>query len=212
MDEAALREAMVEVGERLWSRGLVGATEGNLSARLTKGRFLCTPSGISKGHLGSGDLVMLDPSGNPIEGREPSTEIRMHLRLYARRPDCGAVVHAHPPIATGFALAGEPIPDGFLPEASVVLGPVALVPFAMPGTDDVPDAMEPLLNLHKTFLLANHGAVAMGADLWDAYNRMETLERIAHILFVSRLLATPKPLPAEAAKVFRERYLHGRLD
>lgn len=189
---------MCEVGRRLWQRGLIGATEGNLSARISPQRILCTPTGFSKGHLKPADLVVIDNHGNVVEGEGPSTEIRMHLRIYQRRPDCEAVVHAHPPVATGFALAGEEIPDDLLPESATVLGSVASVPFCMPGTDEVPEALDPLLDDHKTFLLGHHGATVMGKDLMDAYHRMETLERVARIVLTARTLGEARPMPAKA--------------
>ena len=201
---------MCEVGRRLWQRGLVGATEGNLSARLSPQRILCTPAGLCKGHLRPADLVVIDNKGTVIEGSVPSTEIKMHLRIYQKRPDCQAVVHAHPPVATGFALAGEDIPDDVLPESIVVLGSVATVPFAMPGTDELPDALEPLLEDHKSFLISHHGAVVMGKDLLDAYNRMETLERIAQVLLYAKQVGKVRPMPAKAfAKLQKE--LNGKL-
>lgn len=202
---------MCEVGRRLWQRGLVGATEGNLTARLGNDRLLCTPSGLSKGHLKPDDLLVIDLKGKPIGEGKPSSEIKMHLRIYERRPDCMAVVHAHPPIATGLALAGESIPDNLMPEAAEVLGPVALVPFGMPGTDEVPDALDPLLDEHKSFLLSHHGATVMGRDIWDAYHRMETLERIAHIVLVAKLVDQPRPMPADAFKTILATSLTGKL-
>lgn len=198
MKDLALRAQMCEVGRRLWQRGLIGATEGNISARISPQRILCTPAGLSKGHLKPADLVVLDNHGSVCEGGSPSTEILMHLRMYQRRPDCEAIIHAHPPVATGFALAGEDIPDDVLPESICVLGSVASVPFGLPGTDEVPNAMEPLLEDHKTFLLSHHGAAVMGKDLWDAYNRMETLERVAAIILAARQLGAVRPLPSRA--------------
>lgn len=196
MNELKLRAEMCEVGRRLWQRGLVGATEGNISVRLSPQRILCTPTGLSKGHMQPKDLIVIDNHGNPVSGEgRPSSEIKLHVRVLQRRADCMAVVHAHPPIATGFSLAGEEIPDNLLPESIYVLGSVATVPFCMPGTDEVPEAIDPLLDDHKTFLLSHHGAATMGKDLWDAYNRMETLERVAKIILVARLLERPRPLP-----------------
>lgn len=112
-----------------------------------------------------------------------------------------AVVHAHPPIATAFTLAGESIPDDLLPESIYVLGRVVTIPFCMPGTDEVPDGLEPLMHDHKVFLLSHHGAATMGKDLWDAYNRMETLERVARVIWVARTLGAPKPLPNRALEL-----------
>lgn len=212
MTELQLRATLCEVGRRLWQRGLVGATEGNLSVRLNSKTLLTTPTGASKGHLRPDDLVATDLKGNPVRGGSPSSEFKLHLRIYEKRKDCQAVIHAHPPVATAFALAGESIPDNLLMEAGYVLGSVATVPFAMPGTYEVPDAIEPLLEDHKTFLMSHHGAVVMGRDLMDAYNRMETLERIAKVVMVARLLDGPKPLPDRAFDHLLATALHGRLD
>jgi L-fuculose-phosphate aldolase len=210
MPEAELRSQMCEVGRRLWQRGLIGATEGNFSARLDDKRLLCTPSGLSKGHMSPEDLLIIDMEGSPLVRGKPSSEIKMHLRLFQKRPDCMAVVHAHPPVATGFTLAGEPIPDDLLPESMYVLGPVATVPFGMPGTNEVPDGLEPYLDGHKTFLLSHHGAVVMGNSLMDACYRMETLERVAQIVLTARVLGGANPLAAADFQRLAT-LLHGRL-
>lgn len=201
---------MCRVGRLLWERGLVGATEGNISARLAKDALLCTPGGLSKGHLSPNDLVVINLAGKALDDGTPSSEIGLHVRAFARRPDCQAVVHAHPPIATGLALAGRTIPDTLLPEAMIVLGRVPLLPFAMPGTDAVPDGLEPFLADHKTFLLGHHGAATLGRDLADAYHRMETLERVAAVLLHAEAMGGPQPLPPAAAAELKA-HLHGRL-
>lgn len=194
MTELALREQMCEVGRRLWQRGLIGATEGNFSTRLAAGVLLTTPAGVSKGHLLPDELIVIDMKGKAIGEGTPSSEIKLHTRIYARRPDCQSVVHAHPPIATAFSVTGEEIPNNLLPEAAAVLGNVVNVPFAMPGTDEVPDFIERHLPNHKTFLLSHHGAVTLGRDLMDAYNRMETLERIAKVVMLARMIGDPRPM------------------
>ncbi len=211
MDELRLRAEICDIGRRLWQRGLVGALEGNITARLSPLRLLSTPAGTDKGRLRPSDLVVTDLAGSPVGPGEPSSEIKLHLRIYERRADCQAVVHAHPPVATAFGLAGEEIPDDVLPESAFVLGSVATCPFAMPGTDEVPDKIEPLLEDHKTFLMAHHGAVVMGSSLGDAYNRMETLERIAKIVMYARMLGTPKRLPKKAFDYVLAVALDGRL-
>ena len=211
MSELILRVQMCELGRRLWQRGLIGATEGNLSVRLSSRTLLCTPSGLSKGHLKPNDLLEIDMDGEPRGEGRPSSEIKLHLQIYRRRKDCQAVIHAHPPIATGFALSGETIPDNLMPESAVILGSVATVPFAMPGTDEVPNAIDPLLDDHKTFLMSHHGAVVMGASLEDAYNRMETLERIAQVLLISKMLDGPKPMPESAFQAILKSSLNASL-
>jgi L-fuculose-phosphate aldolase len=212
MEEELLRKTMCEVGERLWNRGLIGATEGNLSVRLGPDRILCTPSGGSKGHLDPEQLVILDLDGLPVDSKgKPSSEIRLHLRLMRRRPDCQAVIHAHPLVATGLSVAEKDFPDNVLPEALYILGPVARVPFAMPGGEELPESLEPYLENHKTFLLGHHGAATLGLDLWDACFRMETLERTATMLLVAETFGGAKPLPADSFARMAAVALHGRL-
>ncbi|MBS1709989.1 MAG: class II aldolase/adducin family protein [Armatimonadetes bacterium] len=211
MTELELRASVCETGRRLWQHGLVGAAEGNISVRLDAERLLCTPSGASKGHLKPDDIVVIDLHGAVLKGGSPSSEVRMHLAAYAARPDCQAVVHAHPAMATAFALAGEEVPDNWLPEAAYVLGSVASVPFGMPGTDELPDALKPFLEDHKTFLLAHHGAVVLGNSLADAYNRMETLERVCQVIANARAIGVPKPLTNAAFQHLLSVALNGRL-
>ncbi len=190
--------AMVEAGRRLWYRGLVGAKEGNLSVRLEDGTILCTAAGLDKGHMDATGIVEMSLDGSFRGEVQPSSEVRIHLRAYRERPDCRAVVHAHPPAATAFTVAGVPFPNDCLPEAAYVLGPVASVPFAFPGSEEVPDSLVPYLPGHKTFLLSHHGAMTLGATLEDAVDRMETLERIARILANATLLGGVTPMPKSA--------------
>ncbi|MBA4292773.1 class II aldolase family protein [bacterium] len=213
MNELQLRGALCEVGRRLWQRNLLGGAEGNISCRLSPRQLLITPSGVSKGHLKPNDLLIIDLKGEIIKGDgKVSSEYRLHTAIYADRSDCQAVVHAHPPVATGFALAGEEIPDNLLPESAVVLGSVATVPFAMPGTDAMAEAIHPLIADHKTFLLANHGAAAMGKDLYDACFRMETLERVATVILHARNLGGPRPLPNSDFDYLLNTALNGQLN
>ncbi|MFM9873644.1 MAG: class II aldolase/adducin family protein [Fimbriimonadaceae bacterium] len=213
MNELQLRGALCEVGRRLWQRNLIGGAEGNISCRLSPRQLLITPSGVSKGHLKPNELLIIDLKGELIKGEgKVSSEYRLHTAIYNNRPDCEAVVHAHPPVATGFALAGEDIPDNLLPESAVVLGSVATVPFAMPGTDDMSDAITPLVEDHKTFLLANHGAATMGSDIYDACYRMETLERVATVILHAKTLGGARPLPNVAFDYLLKNALNGSLD
>ncbi len=228
LNERELRRELCEVGTFLSLKNLVGATEGNISCRLSDSLLLASPSGVSKGHLKPDQLVVVDLDGNVVSSPsaqrlgfrdaaptepayKPSSELLMHLELYRQRPDCQAVVHAHPLIATGFALAGETLPDDVMPEAAEVLGPVALVPFGMPGTDELPIAMRPYCQDHKTFLLAGHGATVIGKDLWDAAYRMETLERIATMILTANMLGGAKRMPTDAFQVVLAKSLSGRL-
>jgi len=212
MTELQLRAALCEVGRRLWQRGHVGATEGNISARLSPRQILVTPSGVSKGHLKPDDLVVVDTAGKTVKGDAPTVEIKLHLAIYQARKDCQAIIHAHPPTATGFSLAGEGIPDNLMPEAAIVLGSVAIVPFALPGTDAVVQAIGPLIEDHKTFIMSHHGALTLGKDPFDAYNRMETLERICKIYLNAKLLGTVHPIPKEAFDYLLETALNGKLE
>ena len=189
---------IVRACRRLDARGLIAGAEGNVSVRLEPGRILATPAGMVKGELTEADLVEVDDAGRVTYGvGRPSTELAMHLRIYARRPDVGAVVHAHPPTATGFAVAGEDFMAGVLPEIIFGLGPVPLVPYGAPGTPTLADRLEPFLAAHDVFLLANHGATACGPTLEIAQQRMESLEQAARILLVARQLGRVVPLPAD---------------
>lgn len=198
-EERRLREELVEIGRRLHARDLVGGAEGNLSVRLGEDRFLVTGSGISKGHLTPGDLVVVDARGEVVSGtRRASTELRMHLAVYAARPDVEAVVHAHPLTAVALTVAGLPPPSDLVPEAAVTLGPIAVASFATPGTEEVPASLAPLLPGHDAILLERHGALTVGKTLGEAFDRMETLERVARIALAARLVGRCEPLPAAA--------------
>jgi L-fuculose-phosphate aldolase len=199
--ETRLRLDLVEVCRRLYDRRLIGAGEGNVSCRLGKDRFLVTPSGVGKGSLRPADLVVVDADGERIRGRgRPSTELRMHLAAYAARPDVEAVVHAHPLTAVAFTVAGVPPPNDLLPEAVLVLGRIAVAPFATPGTDEVPRSLSPFWNGHDVVLLERHGALALGRDLPQAFDRMETLERVCEVAAQARLLGACEPLPEAAVR------------
>jgi len=187
--ELALRNEIVRVCHRLYERGLIAGGEGNVSARLEDGNILVTPSGASKIDVSESDLVIVSPDGKPVAGSgRASSELGMHLRIYRLRPDVGAVVHAHPPFATAFAVAGEDLMAPVLPEILVLIGGVPLVPYATPGSPALAAAIEPFLPHHDAFLMANHGATAYGSTLSIAHQRMESLEHAARILFSARAL------------------------
>jgi L-fuculose-phosphate aldolase len=174
---------------RLWQGGLIAGQDGNVSVRHAPGRLLVTPRGLLKSELTPEDIVEVDLEGRHLGGsRMASTELDLHLRVYRRRPDCGAVVHAHPPMATAFAVVGEGTPGNVLPEVAVLMGEVPLVPYATTGTPALGDAVEPFLEGHDAVLLANHGAVVWGANLTTARIRMESLEHAARILAAARCL------------------------
>ncbi len=174
---------------RLGQAGLIAGQDGNITVRYQPGRILVTPRGLPKADLATEDLVDVDLEGRHLAGsQKASTELDLHLRVYRAREDCGAVVHAHPPTATAFAVAGEGIPADVLPEVAVLLGEVPVVPSATTGTPALGDAIEPYLGGSEAVLLANHGAVAWGDTLATARIRMESLEHAARILLAARSL------------------------
>ena len=180
---------IVRCCRRLWEAGLIAGADGNVSVRLGRDRLLVTPRGLHKAELTARDLVEVSLSGSHRRGsRRATTELDLHLRAYRRHGDCGAVVHAHPPVATAFAVAGEPMPADVLPELILYLGDVPVAPYATTGTPALGDVVEPLLTRHVAVLLANHGAVTWGPDLATARIRMESLEHSARILLAARLL------------------------
>lgn len=187
---------LCEVCHLMWSQGWVAANDGNVSVRRDDGTIVCTPSGVSKREIEPDMLVVIDSSGRVVEGdRRPSTEMAMHLRCYADREDVRAVVHAHPPYATAFAAADRAL-DGYgLIETVLTVGAVPVVPFAMPGTDDVAEAIAPYLSHHDALLLRAHGALTVGGDLRTAYYRMESLEQFAKISLAAHQLGGMKDLP-----------------
>jgi L-fuculose-phosphate aldolase len=197
----AVRREVVQVCQRLYERGLIAGQDGNVSVRLGPDRILVTPAGMSKVDVRTEDLVEVGADGRHLRGaRRSSSEIAVHLRIYARRPDVVSVVHAHPPTATGFAVAGESFDLCVLPEVIYAVGWVPLVPYATPGTEELADRFEPFLASHDAFLMANHGAVTVGPTLLLAHQRMESLEHSARIVLTARLLGRVNELnPAEIA-------------
>ncbi len=198
---------------RLWEAGLIAGADGNVSVRLGADRILVTPRGVLKAELRPADLVEVTLGGTRRRGlREATTELDLHLRVYRRRPECRAVVHAHPPVATAFAVVGEPIPGDVLPEVILLMGDVPVVPYATTGTPALGDAAEPFFARHHAVLLANHGAVTWGADLAAARIRMESLEHSARILLAARALGRVTRLTPEqihALELLRGKPRHG---
>jgi L-fuculose-phosphate aldolase len=177
-----LRRDIVEAGRRVYNRNFVASNDGNISARLDQRRVVITPSGVSKGFLAPDDLVVVDYEGRILEGRKkPSSELFMHLRIYKERSDVNGVVHAHPPKATGFAVAGIPLTQCVLPEVIVSLGGIPLAEYGTPGTGEFYEPVLKYLKDYDAFLLENHGALTIGPDVMAAYFKMETLEHFAHI-------------------------------
>jgi len=194
---AHIARQLVSICHRLYERGLVTATDGNVSARLGHGRLLVTPTGLNKGKLTARDLVEVDAEGMRAGGPRPATtELGMHLFIYRERPDVQAVVHAHPPYATGFAVAHLPLTAPLLPEVIIGLGEIPLAPYGTPSTPELVETLIPFVKTANAILLGNHGAVTFGGNLEEAYFRMEKVEQAACIAFVARLLGGEKPLAA----------------
>jgi L-fuculose-phosphate aldolase len=187
--EEQTRADIVEVGRRLWQRGYVASNDGNISVRVDDRRLITTPKNVSKGFMTPDMMVVTDLDGRKLAGdRDPSSELKMHLQVYRDRPDARAVVHAHPPTATGFAVAGIPLDRAVLAEVVTTLGSIPIAEYATPSTDELPAACSKYLKAHDGLLLANHGALAIGPDLFTAYHRMETIEHFAKISLVTRTL------------------------
>ena len=202
MNRSAVARRMALCCRQLAARGLIAGRDGNLSVRLGPERALVTPSGVLKSLVDPAEMVEVDFSGKVRRrgSRKPTSELELHVRILRHRPDVQAVVHAHPPAATGFAVAGEAIPANLLPELIFVVGPVALVPYGTSGTPDLGDQVVPYLDGHDALLLANHGAVTMGRSLDEAWIRMESLEHCARIILAARQVGQPQPLSAEAVR------------
>jgi len=187
--EEQVRAEIVEVGRRMYARGYVASNDGNISARLDDGRLLTTPTAVSKGYMTPDMMVIVDYDGNRLSGeRKASSELKMHLEIYRNRPDVNAVVHAHPPLATGFAVAGIPLTRAVLAEVITTLGSIPIAEYATPSTAELPEAVRKYIKAHDGMLLANHGAVTCGDSVTSAYHKMETIEHFAKISLVARLL------------------------
>jgi len=211
MDLDQLRADIVEVGRRLWVRGYVASNDGNISVRVGADRLLMTPANVSKGFMTPDMMVVTDLEGTLISGapgRRPSSEILMHLVAYRERPDVNAVVHAHPPLSTGFAVAGIPLDRAVLAEVVTTLGAIPIAAYGTPSTSELASTVAPYVRAHDGLLLANHGALALGADLFAAYYKMETIEHFARISLVARMLGREHLLSRE--EVERLQALRGR--
>src|SRR6187401_78931 len=187
--EDAFRADIVEVGRRMYARGYVASNDGNISIRLDDNTILTTPKSVSKGFMTTDMMVVVDLDGKKIRGaRDASSELLMHLEVYRNRPDVRAVVHAHPPTATGFAVAGIPLDRAVLAEVVTTLGSIPIAEYATASTQELPDAVRQYIKAHDGLLLANHGALTVGHELFAAYYKMETIEHFAKISLVARLL------------------------
>ena len=212
-----IKEEMCLVGKLLYDRGYVVSNDGNISVRVAENEILITPSGVSKGRMTTDMMVRTDLEGNVLEGNQyPSSESKMHLRIFCSRPDVMSVVHAHPPISTAFAVAHRPLTERYLSEMVIGLGEVPVTEFAMPSTDEVPDSIVPFIADHSALLLANHGALAWGPSLWAAFDRLEVVEQTAKIhLYVDQLGGGKEISPQQAQQLramagFYQRLAGGR--
>ena len=203
--EEQLRSQVVELGRRLHERAYVASNDGNISVRLAGGRLLTTPKGVSKGFMTPDMLVITDMDGKKLAGeRDPSSELLMHLVVYRRRPDVNAVVHAHPPVATGFAVAGIPLDKAVLAEVVTTLGSIPIADYGTPSTQELADAVGKYIKVHDGMLLANHGAITVADGLMSAYYKMETVEHFARISLVARMLGGERLLSREEVDRLQE--------
>ena len=203
MNEMEIKKQICEIGKRIYDRNMVAANDGNISVKLNDHEFLCTPTGVSKGFMTPECICKVDEFGNVIEANEgfrPSSEIKMHMRVYQRRPDVGSVVHAHPSFATAFAIAGIPLTAPIMPEAVMFLGAVPIAEYGTPSTMEIPDSLEKYLDYYDAVLLESHGALSWGADLMSAYHKMESLEFYAELMYKAHMLGGAKELDEEKIK------------
>jgi L-fuculose-phosphate aldolase len=199
--EYKAKQEICEIGKLLFDKGFVAANDGNISVRISQNEILTTPTRVSKGFLKPDMLVKVNMDGEVIEGNlKPSSELKMHLRVYKERPEVGAVVHAHPPHATAFAIAGIPLNQAMMPESVVLLGTVPIAEYGTPSTEEIPNAVAKYVKNHNALLLENHGALTWGADLYSAYFMMESLEFTARINFYVKLLGRERELSEERVK------------
>ena len=209
--ERELRQDIVEIGRLVYQKGWVAANDGNITVRLDADHILATPTGVSKGMMHIDDLIIVDKCGAKIEGRKECTsEIMMHCTIYSMRPDVHSVVHAHPPVSTGFATAGRPLDRALLPEVIIGLGYVPLAAYGLPGTPELTEPMLPYIPKYDAIMMGNHGLVSYGADAYKAFFNMETVEHFARIALVAELLGGPKVLPkTEVEKLLDSRTRYG---
>lgn len=207
----SLRRDIVEAGRRIYNKGFVASNDGNISARLDDNRVMITPTGVSKGFMKPEDMVIVDMEGKVLNGdKRPSSEVFMHLQIYEDRPDVNSVCHSHPPYATGFAVAGLALDQCVLPEVIIVLGDVPLVEYGTPGTEDFYKPVRKYLKDHDAFLLANHGTLTIGTDVFNAYYKTETLEHFAKIAFIAKQLGQVNVLDKkDATTLFDARARYG---
>ncbi|HZI19137.1 MAG TPA: class II aldolase/adducin family protein [Pyrinomonadaceae bacterium] len=212
-EEQEARREIVRVGQLMYERGYVVSSDGNVSVRLDDGRVVATPTQTGKGRMTEEMLAVTDLEGRPLNDRRASSELAMHLLIYREREDVRSVCHAHPPHGSAFAVAGLAIEEPILSEVILTLGCVPLAEYGTPSTSELTEAMRPLVKHHNALLMANHGAVAYGADVWQAFDRLETLEHTAKIAILSRALGGARNLsPDSIEKLINIRERAGYLD
>ncbi len=207
MSEYEIKKQICDIGKRIYDRRMVAANDGNISVKISDNEYLCTPTGVSKGFMTPEYICKIDGDGNILhanKGFKPSSEIKMHLRVYKKRPDVQSVVHAHPIYATSFAIAGIPLTQPIMPEAVIALGCVPIAEYGTPSTDEIPDAVEKYLPYYDAVLLENHGALTYSDSLLAAYHKMESVEFYAELLFHSKQLGGPKEFNKEQLKKLYE--------
>ena len=205
--EYEIKKQICEIGKRIYDRNMVAANDGNISVKISDNEYLCTPTGVSKGFMTPEYICKVDAKGNVIQanpGFKPSSEIKMHMRVYKERPDVQSVVHAHPVYATSFAIAGIPLTQPIMPEAVIALGCVPIAEYGTPSTEEIPDAVSKYLQHFDAVLLENHGALAYSDSLLAAYHKMESLEFYAQLLFQAKMLGGPKELSQDQVKKLYE--------
>lgn len=208
-NEYEIKKEMCEIGKRVYNRGMVAANDGNFSVKLNDNEFLCTPTGVSKGFMTPEYICKVDAEGNVLQankGFRPSSEIKMHMRVYKERPDVNSVVHAHPLYGTTFAICGKALTEAIMPEAVIALGVVPVAKYGTPSTMEIPDAVSVWLQQCDAVLLENHGALTYSDTLLNAYHKMESLEFYARLLYQSKMLGTPQEFNEEQmAKLYEIR-------
>ncbi|MBY3619887.1 class II aldolase/adducin family protein [Acinetobacter sp. CUI P1] len=196
--EQKLRSQICDIGRNLFNKDFIAANDGNISARLSENEILTTPRAVSKGYLEPHMIVKVNLQGEVLEAAEgyrPSTETKMHLRIYNELPEMNGVVHAHPPYATAFAIKGEALDKMMMPESVIMIGDIPLAEYGTPSTEEIPDSLMPFLGKKTAVLLENHGALTWGTDVMEAYLNMERLEYTAKITFITRMIDGERELP-----------------
>ncbi len=200
VNEFEIKKQICDIGKRIYNRNMVAANDGNISVKISDNEFLCTPTGVSKGFMTPEYICKVDAQGNVISANgkfKPSSEIKMHMRVYQERPDVKAVVHAHPMYATSFAIAGIPLTQPIMPEAVITLGCVPIAKYGRPSTMEIPDAVSEYVQYFDAVLLENHGALTYADSLLSAYMKMESVEFYAQLLYQSKMLGGPQEFTPE---------------